>query len=179
MVVDFGTLLTCQIWSEFQKITSWENFCIWVQALQCYLTILNFYITGIQTDVCFLCASFVFVLCLAFPMLSVSLDCQFLIAPWVFSNVNLFVIKFRIDTLLKIIKQVNTSKQNTHIMLKSDASGNVISFCRRHVSRVTLKICFLSNTICNDKDHSIWLGSTGPGLRQAHKCGGVKTLLMK
>jgi hypothetical protein len=37
MVVDFGTLLTCQIWSEFQKITSWENFCIWVQALKLHV----------------------------------------------------------------------------------------------------------------------------------------------
>ena len=99
--------------------------------------------------VCFVCLRLVS----CFPnVVSVS---GFLIAPWVFSIVNLFVIKFRIDTLLKIIKQVNTSKQNAHIMLKSDASGNVISFCRTHVSRVTLKICFLSNTICNDKDHSI------------------------
>jgi hypothetical protein len=32
---------------------------------------------------------FVFVLCLVYPMLPVSLDCLFLIAPWVFSNVYL------------------------------------------------------------------------------------------
>ena len=30
-----------------------------------------------------------FVLCLVYPMLPVSLDCLFLIAPWVFSNVYL------------------------------------------------------------------------------------------
>jgi hypothetical protein len=33
---------------------------------------------------------FVFVLCLVYPMLPVSLDCPFLIAPSVFSNVYLF-----------------------------------------------------------------------------------------
>jgi hypothetical protein len=34
---------------------------------------------------------FVFVLCLVYPMLSVSLDCSFLMTPSVFSNVYLFV----------------------------------------------------------------------------------------
>jgi hypothetical protein len=34
---------------------------------------------------------FVFVLCRVYPMLSVSLDCSFLITPSVFSNVYLFV----------------------------------------------------------------------------------------
>ena len=33
-----------------------------------------------------------FVLCLVYPMLPVSLDCLFLIAPWVFSNVYLYVL---------------------------------------------------------------------------------------
>jgi len=40
----------------------------------------------------------VFVLCLVYPMLPVSLDCPFLIAPSVFSNVYLF------QTVKKIVK---------------------------------------------------------------------------
>ena len=43
--------------------------------------------SGVQHILCCVFAMIVFVLCLVFPMLPVSLDCQFLIAPSVFSNV--------------------------------------------------------------------------------------------
>ena len=43
------------------------------------------------SSVCCVFVLFVFVLCLVCPMLPVSVDCPFLIAPSVFSNVYLFV----------------------------------------------------------------------------------------
>jgi hypothetical protein len=42
--------------------------------------------SGVQHILCCAFALFVFVLCLVYPMLPVSLDCPFWIAPSVFSN---------------------------------------------------------------------------------------------
>ena len=44
---------------------------------------------GVQHILCCIFVLFYFVLCLVYPMLPVSLDCPFLIAPSVFSNVYL------------------------------------------------------------------------------------------
>jgi hypothetical protein len=46
------------------------------------------------SSLCCVFVLFVFVLCLVCPMLPVSLDCPFLIAPSIFSNVYLFVCLF-------------------------------------------------------------------------------------
>ena len=43
--------------------------------------------SGIQHTFCCVFVLFVFILCLVYPMLPVYLDCSFLIAPYVFSNV--------------------------------------------------------------------------------------------
>jgi hypothetical protein len=48
-----------------------------------------FALSGFQHILCRVFALFVFVLCLVYPMLAVSLDCSFLITPLVFSNVYL------------------------------------------------------------------------------------------
>jgi hypothetical protein len=53
----------------------------------CYLCL--FVHSGSQHILCCVFVSFVFVLCLVYPMLPVSLDCLFLITPSVFSNVYL------------------------------------------------------------------------------------------
>ena len=45
--------------------------------------------SGVQHILCCIFVLFVFVLCLVYPMLLVSLDCLFLITPSVFSNVYL------------------------------------------------------------------------------------------
>jgi hypothetical protein len=54
--------------------------------------------SGVQCILCCVVALFVSVLCLVYPMLPVLLDCPFLIAPLVFSNVYLvvFVVVFRV-----------------------------------------------------------------------------------
>jgi hypothetical protein len=46
--------------------------------------------SGVQHILCCVFVLFVFVLCLVYPMLPVSQDCPFLIAPSVFSNVYFF-----------------------------------------------------------------------------------------
>ena len=55
----------------------------------CHLCLLAH--SGVQHALCCVFGLFVFVLCLVFPMLSVSLDCLFWIAPSVFSNAYLVV----------------------------------------------------------------------------------------
>jgi hypothetical protein len=50
-----------------------------------YLSLLAY--SGVQQILCCVFALFVFVLCLVSPMLPVSLDCPFLIAPSGFSSV--------------------------------------------------------------------------------------------
>ena len=54
--------------------------------------------SSVQCILCCVVALFVSVLCLVYPMLPVLLDCPFLIAPLVFSNVYLvvFVVVFRV-----------------------------------------------------------------------------------
>ena len=52
-----------------------------------YLCLLAY--SGVQHIFCFFFGLFVFVLCLVYSMLPVSLDCQFLIAPSIFSNIYL------------------------------------------------------------------------------------------
>jgi hypothetical protein len=51
-----------------------------------------------------LCCIFFFFLRLVYPMFQVSLDCQFLIAPLVFSNVYLF--KHKSDSHNRILKMI-------------------------------------------------------------------------
>jgi hypothetical protein len=46
-----------------------------------------FVYSAVQHILCYVFVLFVFVLCLVYPMLPVSLDCLFLIAPSVFSNI--------------------------------------------------------------------------------------------
>jgi hypothetical protein len=63
---------------------------LFVGELMCdlrYLCLLTY--SGVQHILCCGFVLFVFTLCLVYPMLSVSLDCPFLIAPSVFSFINL------------------------------------------------------------------------------------------
>ena len=64
--------------------------------LSCYKTLIREgeKLHGTVTLCCYqtLIRKGVFVLCLVYPMLTVSLDCPFLIAPSVFSNVYLFFV---------------------------------------------------------------------------------------
>ena len=69
-------IATKYLWSSSQSGRPLQNINIWVSQMTMDLFLHENLV-------------FVFVLCLVYPMLPVSLDCLFLIAPWVFSNVYL------------------------------------------------------------------------------------------
>ena len=63
---------------------------LFVGGLMFYLSYLCLFAhSGVQHILCSVFVLFVFVLCLVYPMLPVSLECPFLIAPLVLSNVYL------------------------------------------------------------------------------------------
>ena len=62
---------------------------------------------------------FVFVLCLVYPMLPVSLDCIFLIAPSVFSNVYLHIIIEKKTDIMQFSSYLFTQFNKMFIILAS------------------------------------------------------------
>ena len=99
----FGYVLTCirqsYNFNETPKIT----LQLFVGGLISYLRYLYLYLfvhSGFQHILCCVFALFVFVLCLVYHMLPVSLDCPFLIAPSVFPSVYL-----KADQIIVFTKQ--------------------------------------------------------------------------
>ena len=85
----------CDVRYDFRIKTMFRSYLPLVVCRRAHVFFLIHYLclfahSGVQHILCCVFVLFVFVLCLVYPMLPVSQDCPFLIAPSVFSNVYFF-----------------------------------------------------------------------------------------